>query len=92
MESQVQEKFDFVLQKVKDPESSLPISDFGVVKKFRYNEKDKKIFVFVDFQSHRPACMTCVGISMAIESTIERLLSEELEKQFPGFTVEYVSD
>jgi len=91
MDKTVQDKLDQVLQDVKDPESSLPISDFGVVKKFRYNEEGRKIYVFVEFQSHRPACITCVGISMAIENTIERLLRAELEKQFPGFSVEFLA-
>ncbi|MGC9312585.1 MAG: hypothetical protein ACP5IA_07805 [Sediminispirochaetaceae bacterium] len=91
MEKSIQEKFDQVLQDVRDPESNLPISDFGVVKKFRYNEEQRRIYVFVEFQSHRPACVTCVGISLAIENTIERKVKEELEKQFPGFTVEFVA-
>ncbi len=91
MDKSIQEKFDRVLQDVKDPESNLPISDFGVVQKFRYNEEQRKIYVFVEFQSHRPACVTCVGISLAIENTIERLVKEELEKEFPGFTVEFVA-
>jgi len=91
MEKQVQDKLDKVLQTVKDPESNLPISDFGVVKKFRYDEKGKNIYVFVEFQSHRPACVTCVGISLAVEKGIERMLQEELQKEFPGFNIEFVA-
>ncbi len=90
MDNSVQKRFDQVLELVKDPESSLPISDLGVVEKFRYQEEGKKIYVFTNFQYQRPACMTCVGISMAIEKSIDRLIEEELKKKFPGFTVEFV--
>lgn len=91
MDKTVQSKFDQILQDVRDPESNLALSDFGIVKKFRYDEKGKNIYVFVDFQSHRPACISCVGISLAIENTIERLLREELKNQFPGFSVEFLA-
>lgn len=90
MDNSVQEKFDRVLETVKDPESNLPISNLGIVQKFRYNEEQSKVYVFTEYQSHRPACMTCVGISMAIESTLNRLMQEALEKEFPGFSVEFV--
>jgi metal-sulfur cluster biosynthetic enzyme len=91
MSAKVQEKFDRILENVKDPESSLPLSDLGVVEKFRYHEEGKKIYVFTKFQSHRPSCMTCVGISLALEKSIDRLIEEELQKEFPGFSVEFLS-
>lgn len=90
MSNEVHEKFDRILENVKDPESSLPISDLGIVEKFRYHEEGKKIYVFTKFQTHRPACMTCVGISLAIEKSIDRLIEEEVLKEFPGFSVEFV--
>lgn len=91
MDKSVQEKFDAVLEQVKDPESERPISDLGVVKKFRYSEEGSTIYVFTDYNSHRPACMTCVGISMAIEKSVNRAIEEELNKFFPNFKVEFVS-
>jgi metal-sulfur cluster biosynthetic enzyme len=91
MDKSVQEKFDAVLEQVKDPESELPIGDLGVVKKFRYSEEGSTIYVFTDYNSHRPACMTCVGISMAIENSVNRAIREELQKFFPEFKVEFVS-
>lgn len=91
MDKSIQEKFDTVLEHVKDPESERPIADLGVVKKFRYSEEGSTIYVFTDYNSHRPACMTCVGISMAIENSVNRALAEELHKFFPDFKVEFVS-
>ena len=91
MSKTIQEKFDTVLDNVKDPESERPISDLGVVKKFRYSEEGSTIYVFTDYNSHRPACMTCVGISMAIENSVNRAIEEELHKFFPDFNIEFVS-
>ncbi|HDQ15145.1 MAG TPA: hypothetical protein ENN41_10070 [Sediminispirochaeta sp.] len=86
----IQEKFDRVLERVKDPESELPLANIGIVQKFRYNDEKKVIYVFTTFAAHRPSCMTCVGITMAIESTLQRLLEEALLAEFPGFSVEFV--
>lgn len=36
------EKIDRVLERVKDPESGLPVSRLGLVKRFRYSEREKK--------------------------------------------------
>ncbi|HKK65684.1 MAG TPA: hypothetical protein VJ967_07505 [Clostridia bacterium] len=90
MDQKVKNKLDAVLENVKDPESNLPIGDLGVIEKFRYSEEGSTIYVFTKFNSHRPACMTCVGISMAIENTLYRLIKEELNRQFSDFKVEFV--
>jgi len=90
MDQKVKKKLDAVLENVKDPESNLPIGDLGVIEKFRYSEEGSTIYVFTKFNSHRPACMTCVGISMAIENTLYRLIKEELNRQFSDFKVEFV--
>lgn len=90
MDQLIKNKLDSVLENVKDPESNLPISDLGVVEKFRYSQEGAKIYVFTKFSSHRPACMTCVGISMAIENSLYRLIKEEMNRQFPDFEVEFV--
>ncbi len=83
----IAKKFDAIMEEVKDPESELSISRLGLVKKFRYSEEHKLIYVFTDFFSHRPACYTCVGISMAIESTIIRELRKKLEEEFPDMEI-----
>lgn len=90
MDEEIKHKLDAVLENVKDPESNLPIGDLGIIEKFRYSEEGSTVYVFTKFNSHRPACMTCVGISMAIENTLYRLIKEELNKHFPTFEVEFV--
>lgn len=91
MDKEIKHKLDAVLDNVKDPESDLPIGDLGIIEKFRYSEEGTTIYVFTKFNSHRPACMTCVGISMAIENTLYRLIKEELNRHFPDFQVEFVA-
>ncbi len=86
----MKKKLDKVLELVKDPESNLPISSLGIIEKYRYNEKLKELYVYSDFFSHRPACKTCVGISMLIESTIRRDLTEALEQEFPDLSILFV--
>ncbi len=92
MDPSISTKFDAVLDRVKDPESSLALSRLGIVNRFRYSEEGRKVYVFTNFARHRPGCLTCAGITMALESTIERLISEELQREFPGFSVEFVAE
>ena len=90
MDEEMKNKLDKVLDEVKDPESNLPLSDLGIISKFRYNEKLKELYVFDNFFSHRPPCKTCVGISMLIESTIKRDVTNALEREFPDLTILFV--
>ncbi len=83
-------KIDAVLDRVKDPESDLPISHLGVVKRLRYNEEKKMLYVFTDFYSHLPKCVTCAAIANTIASTIIRDLQSELQKEFPHLSIEFV--
>lgn len=84
------EKIDRVLERVKDPESGLSIAQLGLVKRFRYREGEKKLFVFTEVYPHLPKCITCAAIAKTIVSTIFRDLTTELQREFPGLTVEIV--
>ncbi len=81
---------DSILDRVKDPESEISIARLGLVKRVRYNEEKKEMYIFTDFFSHRPACITCKGIAMAIMSTIIRNLEKEFKKEFPDLAVEFI--
>lgn len=83
-------KIDAVLERVKDPESDLPISRLGLVKRIRYSEGEKKLFVFTEIYPHLPKCITCAAIATTIVSTIIRDLTVELQYEFPDLTVEFV--
>lgn len=90
MTPEMKSKIDAAMDRVKDPESNLPISQLGVVKRLRYNEEKKMLYVFTDFYSHLPKCVTCAAIANAIASTIIRDLHSELQKEFPHLSIEFV--
>ncbi len=90
MSSRMIEKIDRVLERVKDPESGLPVSRLGLVKRFRYSEREKRLFVFTDVYPHLPKCVTCAAIARTIVSAIVRDLQAELEREFPELSVEFV--
>lgn len=83
-------KIDAVLDRVKDPESDLPISRLGVVTRLRYNDEKKELYVFSDFLSHMPGCMTCVGIAATVIDGIKRRLLAEFQAEFPELTILFV--
>jgi metal-sulfur cluster biosynthetic enzyme len=90
MDEDMKRKIDMVLDRVKDPESDLPISRLGVIERFRYNEAKKELYIFANFLSHRPGCLTCVGVAAAVIDGIKRRLLVELEKEFPELTILFV--
>ncbi|MFP3959468.1 MAG: hypothetical protein ACLFUM_06925 [Spirochaetaceae bacterium] len=90
MDEEMKRAIDAVLGRVKEPESGYSVADLGLVSRLRYNEGRKELYVFTDFGSHQPACMTCVGIASMIRNTIERRLTEEFAKELPGVRVEFV--
>lgn len=84
------EKIDSILERVKDPESGLSVARLGLVQKVRYNEEKEEMYIFTDFLSHRPGCLTCQGIAMAVMSTILKNLEKEFKKEFPELSFEFV--
>lgn len=83
-------KIDAVLERVKDPESGLPIARLGLVKRLRYSEKEKKLYIFTNVYEHLPKCVTCAAIARTIVATIIRDLTAEFEKEFPALVIEFV--
>ena len=83
-------KIDAVLDRVKDPESGLPVSRLGIVKRVRYVEDKKILYVFTDFQSHMPDCRTCVFIARLVAEKILRELTVEFHLEFPGLDIIFV--
>jgi metal-sulfur cluster biosynthetic enzyme len=90
MTPEMTRKIDSVLDRVKDPESNLPIAQLGVVKRLRYDEEKRALYIFTDFYSHLPRCVTCAAIARTIASTIIRDLRIEFEKEFPDLSIEFV--
>ncbi|PIE03906.1 MAG: hypothetical protein CSA76_07045 [Spirochaetales bacterium] len=90
MDEEMKKRIDAVLDRVKDPESGYSVSELGLVQRLRYNDEKKEMYIFMDFLSHRPACMTCVGIASVIEDGIRRRLLEEFSSEFPEITPVFV--
>jgi len=83
-------KIDDVLDRVKDPESGLSVLHLGLVKRVRFSEEHKKLYVFTDFQSHMPDCKTCVFIAKLVGENILRNLDVEFNLEFPDLEIEFV--
>lgn len=83
-------KIDDVLDRVKDPESGLSVLHLGLIKRVRFSEAQKKLFVFTDFQSHMPDCKACVFIAKLVADTIIRDLDAEFSLEFPDIEIEFV--
>lgn len=90
MDPEMAEKIEAILQRVKDPESGLPVSRLGVIERFRYNAEKQELYVFTDFASHQPSCMTCVGIASVVIAGIQRDLKVELSREFPDLDVQLI--
>lgn len=82
-------KLDAVLARVKDPVSELSLSELNLVSKIRYAEKSKVLAVKLAGSARGHECPACAAMNGHILVTIERLLNEELLKEFPGFSVEF---
>ena len=83
-------KIDSVLDRVKDPESGMSISELGLVKKLRYSEKEKHLYVFTDFVRRQPGCLTCAAVASLVCSSIQKDLEKELKKEFSGIDIKFV--
>lgn len=86
----MKQKIDSVLDRVKDLESDLSVAQLGLVKKVRYSEEQNLLYVFTDFVSRQPGCITCAGIAMAVSAIILKKLEAEFQKEFPEMTIEFV--
>lgn len=90
MDEEMKAKITAILERVKDPESGLSVARLGLVERVRYNAEKQELYVFTEFASHQPSCLTCVGIAAIVIAGIQRALQEEFEKEFPTITTELV--
>ena len=90
MDSEMTQKIDAILGRIKDPESGLSLDRLGIVTRVRYNEEKREMYLFTDFLDHLPSCATCRGIAVAIMSSLMKSLKEEFEKEFTDITIEFV--
>ena len=83
-------RIEGVLDRVKDPESNLPVGRLGLVRRVRYSEAQKKLYIFADLYSHLPKCPACAAIALAVGSTLFRDLQREFAVEFPDLAIEWV--
>ena len=68
-------KIDAVLERVKEPESGLPVNELGLITRLRHSEKEKKLYVFTSPVASPPGC--CVTIAKPLQSATQKNLIEE---------------
>lgn len=90
MSPEMTRKIEAVLERVKDPESGLPVAQLGLVRRVRYSEKDRRLYIFTDAYRHLPHCVTCAAIAETIIATIVRDVTSELKQEFPDLSIEFV--
>jgi metal-sulfur cluster biosynthetic enzyme len=83
-------RIEGVLNRVKDPESNLSVSRLGLIRRVRYSEDQKKLYIFADLYAHLPKCPACSAIAQAVGSTLLRDLQREFADEFPDLTIELV--
>ncbi len=86
----MREKIDAVLERVRDPESDLSVAQLGLVRKLRWSEAHNHLYIFTDFASRQPGCLTCAGIAMVISASILKKLEAEFQTEFPDLTIEFL--
>ncbi len=81
-------KIDNVLDRVKEPESNLSVAELGIVRKFRYNESRRSLYIFTENYGSPKAC--CYLITKLLESETLSRLKKELKTEFPDLAVRFV--
>jgi len=86
MDAIMKKKLQSVLERVKDPETNVAISELGLVERFRYYPEQKKLSVFLN--PVRPGKVCCSIISSLLLTSILKDLMNELRKEFPDLCLE----
>ena len=82
----MEKKLQSVIERVKDPETNVAISELGLVERFRYYPEQKKLSVFLN--PVRPGKVCCSIISSLLLSSTLKDLMNELQKEFPNLSLE----
>ena len=88
MDSAMIKKIDAVLDRVMEPESNLSIAQLGLVKKLRYVENKKTLYIFTGAPTAPKAC--CTIIAKLLQTALSEKLVQEFQTEFPDLTIEFV--
>ena len=90
MDPEMTRKLDAVLDRVKEPESRLSLAQLGLVSRIRHHPEAKKLSVFLSTIGPTRGC--CTIIASLLLTTALKELTEEIQKEFPGLSVEIVDE
>ena len=89
MEEKMKNKLSSILERVKEPQSGLSISEMGYVAGIKHEPITNKLIVVTDTRITPKAC--CMVFNLFGISRIENLLTDELKKEFPELEVKFVN-
>ncbi len=88
MDPEMIRKIDSVLARVKEPETNVPVGDLGIIRKFRYNEHKRTLYIYPNTYHGGKAC--CFLITKLIECEVMNRVQSELKKEFPELVIRFV--
>jgi hypothetical protein len=88
MDTEMIRKIDSVLDRVKELTSNLSVGELGIVRKFRYNESKRCLYIYANTYHSRRAC--CFVMTKLLESEIFSRLKSALQEEFPELAISFV--
>ncbi len=82
MNKETKNKLSEILNSVKDPENGMSVTEMNLVAGIKLNETTNEFEVFMYAPETAKAC--CVVYQLNAYSTIEKLLKDKIEKEFPN--------
>ncbi len=85
MNRETKNRLQQVLDRVKDPENGMPVSDMNLVAGIKYREAKLLFEVYLYPSQGAKAC--CLLLQLNAYSTMEQLLKKEITTEFPDHRV-----
>jgi metal-sulfur cluster biosynthetic enzyme len=89
MTSEMKQKIDAVLDRVKEPVTGLSIAQLGLVERLRYSESNRKLLVMLNAVNQRvPKCCAIIH-GLVLSDTLDAL-TREFQEEFPELSIEII--
>ncbi len=85
MDRETKNRLQQVLDRVKDPENGMSVSEMGLVAGIKYKQTERIFEVYLYPAQGAKAC--CLFLQMNAYSTMEQLLKKEMITEFPNHRV-----
>jgi len=89
MDELMKKKLSDLLDRVKEPQSGLTISQLGMIEGIKHEPITNKLLVVTNPQITSKAC--CMVFNLFEVGEIEDLIAFELKKEFPNVEVEFTN-